>query len=484
MNRRAFLGKTIGGLGGLAGLPLLGNGIDILAQSGASGPSDPPHMRSPTQQMAEYRRIKEYLDSVPSIDMHEHLRAFDQLPGYVDTDHGRGMNLYGLWYGSYMQRIATLTPWESGQPFQKWWAAARGDFDNIRAADFYRYMWLAFRDLYGVDFDTITDPQAADLDRRIFENYRNPTWLYHVLQEKANIKLFVADRFWGRFNFKADYPFEMLTLNVTTLVWGFHPSEFDKKLHAFQISGPLDDPYVYARERSLPLNSLDDYLALLEAMFIEAKKGDAVCLKTTQAYERSLNFDNVSKERAEKAFGRPRSELSLEQIKDFEDFIMWRLAELSAKYEIPFQIHTGDARIQGSNPMLLVDFIQANPHTKFELFHGGFPWVGEIGAIGMKFPSHVWLNLVWLPTISYSTAKRALHEWLEVMPSNRITWGGDDTSAEGIYGETEMTRRCLAEVLAEKVGRGDLNEAEARHIGKGILRDNALDLYPRLKERS
>ena len=43
---------------------------------------------------------------------------------------------------------------------------------------------------------------------------------------------------------------------------------------------------------------------------------------------------------------------------------MWRLCELSAKYEIPFQIHTGDARIQGSNPMNLVNLIEANPRTK------------------------------------------------------------------------------------------------------------------------
>ena len=81
-------------------------------------------------------------------------------------------------------------------------------------------------------------------------------------------------------------------------------------------------------------------------------------------------------------------------------------------------------------------------------------------------------------------AKRAFHEWLEVVPSSRIIWGGDDTSAEGIYGETELTRRCLAEVLTEKVERGDLAEQDARQIGKNILRDNALEMYPRLKQRS
>ena len=33
--------------------------------------------------------------------------------------------------------------------------------------------------------------------------------------------------------------------------------------------------------------------------------------------------------------------------------------------------------------MLLLKMIEANPKTKFILFHGGFPWVGEPGVIVM-----------------------------------------------------------------------------------------------------
>ncbi|MGD0128134.1 MAG: amidohydrolase family protein [Terriglobia bacterium] len=487
MQRRTFLKQASLGIGVPASLP------PGLAKEAKTAPSMPAggeesqgfgtNPRSSQEGTGLYRRIKEYLDRVPSIDMHEHLRAFDQLPGYVETGQGRGMNLCGLWAGSYLQRVAPLTPWEPKEQFETWWGRAKTDFVNVRATGFYRYMWLALRDLYGVDFDSISDEQAAQLNRRIFESYRDPRWLYQVLAKKANIQLLVCDRYWERFNFRADYPFELLTLNVTTLVWGFHPTEFDKSVHPSQILGPLDNPYLFAQQRGLPLNSLDDYLALLDVIFVTAKQGDAVCLKTTQAYVRTLRFENVPKEQAAKAFGNPRSELTPEQIKDFEDFIMWRLVELCAKHDMPFQIHTGDARIAGSSPMLLVNLIDANPRTKFELFHGGYPWIGETGAIGMKYADHVWINSVWLPTISFTMAKRAFHEWLEVVPSNRITWGGDDTSAEGIYGETELTRRCLAEVLAEKVDWGELSEPDARQIGKSILRDNALELYPRLKSR-
>ena len=427
-----------------------------------------------TLESATYRKLKAYLDSVPAIDTHDHLWPFDKLPGYVETEMGKGMNLAGLWRNSYLTRIKAITPWQAGMKFDTWWVKAKHDFDDVRATSFYRYQAIAFKDLYGIDFDRITDDQARDLDRRIFRNYIDKRWLHEVVTEKANIELMFNDPYWARFDFKIDYSFGVLVLNVTTLVQGFHPSEF-KSL--------FDDPYKFAREKNIEVKTLDDYLRLLDLLFAEAKKRGAVVLKTTLAYLRTLHFERVTRERAAKVFGRRRDELSRTDIKAFEDFIMWHLAALSAKHDLPFQIHTGDARIQGSNPMLLVDYIEANPKTKFVLFHGGYPWIGETGAIAMKYPNHVWVDSCWLPTISYHMAKRAFHEWLDVMPSSKILWGADCNHAEGIYGATVMTRRCLAEVLAERVDRKELTVEHARRIGRQVLRDNALALFPQIKSR-
>src|SRR3989440_9916183 len=100
----------------------------------------------------------------------------------------------------------------------------------------------------------------------------------------------------------------------------------------------------------------------------------------------------------------------------------------------------------------------------------------------MRF-RHVWLDSCWLQTLSYTTAKRAYQEWLDAVPSNKIMWGADCTHAEGIYGATEFTRRCLAEALAGKIERGELSEALAEGIGRQSLRENALGLFPQLKDR-
>jgi hypothetical protein len=295
-----------------------------------------------------------------------------------------------------------------------------------------------------------------------------------VVTQRANIELMFNDPYWARFDFRTAYPFGVLVFNVTTLTRGFHAAEFPN---------PFDDPYRFAKDKHVPVGSLDDYLAVLDRLFREAKDKGAVCLKTTLAYERTLRFEQVPRERAVRVFGRPRAQLTPAEVKEFEDFIMWQLVRLSAKYELPFQIHTGDARIQGSNPMGLVDLIEANSKTKFILFHGGYPWVSETAAIAMRHGAHVWVDSCWLPTLSYHMAKRAFHEWLDAMPSNRIMWGADCNHAEGIYGATEFTRRCLAEVLAERVDRGELIEEHAQRIGRQVLRDNALALFPQLQAK-
>src|SRR5262245_47729719 len=343
----------------------------------------PPTARRPTTN----QRLLAHLRTVPAIDTHDHLWPFDRLPGYVETDRGKGMSLAGLWRNSYFSWVHPLTAWKPGGKLDDWWAKAKHDFADARTTSFYRYQAIAMKDLYGVDFDTVTDEQARDLDRRIYRNYLDRRWLYEVITEKANIELMLNDPYWARFAFKEEYPFAVQVLNVTTLTRGFHPTEF---------TSPHDDPYAFARTHGLPLKSLDDYARVLDRLFREAKAKGCVGLKTTVAYQRTLSFEKVPRERATRAFGKPRSALSEEDIKAFEDHVMWQLVALSARHEMPFQIHTGDARLQGSSPMLLLDLIQANPRTKFVLFHGGYPWVSETAGIVMRH-RNVWIDSCWLP---------------------------------------------------------------------------------------
>ena len=210
-----------------------------------------------------YVRMKAHLDGVAAIDTHDHLWPFDKLPGYVVTADGKGMNLAGLWRNSYLTRVKSVTAWPAGGKFEDWWATAKRDFDDVRAVSFYRYQAAALKDLYGVDFDRITDAQAADLNRRIYRNYLTKDWLFEVVTKKANIELMFNDPYWARFDFRTDYPFGVLVLNVTTLTRGFHQTEFKSK---------DDDPFAFAASQHLPVTALAEYLAVLDKLFAVAKK--------------------------------------------------------------------------------------------------------------------------------------------------------------------------------------------------------------------
>ncbi len=418
-----------------------------------------------------YARIKKSIDAVPAIDTHDHLRGFGDLPGQVETPRGKGMTLHSLWSGSYYRWTNPLTDWPANGDFDEWWQRAKHDFDDARATSFYRYMLPAFTDLYGIDFDTITDEQAKKLNTQIFDHYQNDQWLLDVVTRRANIELMFNDPYWARMKFARDYQFSVPVLNVTTLMQGSHPDQFESA---------LDSPFEYARLHKLSTETFEDFLAVIDAIFADAVASGCICLKSTQAYQRTLDYENITAERAKELFGKSPAEISASEQKEFEDFMFWHVCRLSVKFDLPFQVHTGQARVQGSNPLLLVDVIAGNPETKFILFHGGFPWVGETGVIAMRH-KNVWIDSVWLPTLSYTMGKRAYQEWLEIVPSDRIMWGADTVTAEGIYAATEFTRQCLAEALAEKVERGELREEHANRIGRQVMRDNALKLFPKLK---
>ncbi len=426
-----------------------------------------------------YARLKKTLDAVPGIDTHSHLPG-PGIPKFVVEHDLRGKKrldcaLHRVWDASYFTWGHYLTPWPADAHFETWWNAAQADFANSRARSAYRAMLPIFQDLYGVDFESLDVKEAKKLDERMEENLADPNWAAEVLVKRANTELILVDLFSMSAADKNRYPFVRHTCNVRWFINGFHPSEFDRL--------PADDPYAFAAKHKLPVNSLDDYVAVLDRIITDAKKAGAICLKSQTAYDRTLQSDRVSKEQAEKVFGKPRNALTPVEIKAFQDYIYWRLVELAAKHDLPLQIHTGHARIPGSNPMNLVNVIQANPRTKFVLFHGGFPWVGEAGMVALKYPN-VWLDSVWMPVLSHTMGKRAYKEWLDMFSSNRILWGSDMFTIEGTYGTTVYTRQCITEALAEKVIDGELREEDAVRIGRQILRENALELFPSLRKRT
>jgi hypothetical protein len=72
--------------------------------------------------------------------------------------------------------------------------------------------------------------------------------------------------------------------------------------------------------------------------------------------------------------------------------------------------------------------------------------------------------------------KRALHEWIDIVPMDRMVTGSDG-SYEWLYFGAKLNRECLAQVLAEKIDDEFMDEEMALSVGRHILRDNARDIF-------
>jgi predicted TIM-barrel fold metal-dependent hydrolase len=126
--------------------------------------------------------------------------------------------------------------------------------------------------------------------------------------------------------------------------------------------------------------------------------------------------------------------------------------------------------------MQLVNLFIKYPRAKFILFHGGYPWTGDFVTLGKQF-RNVYLDIVWLPQISKTTAIRTLHEMLDAVPYNKIMWGGDVNRIDDAVGSLELGKEVVATVLSERVEKGWMDEDLAFDIAKSIFHDNAIELY-------
>ena len=230
------------------------------------------------------------------------------------------------------------------------------------------------------------------------------------------------------------------------------------------------------------MHSFDGYLDALDQTFKEIIKKGVVGIKSTLAYERSIFFENVAKADAERIFSKGLGEVSAQERKVFQDFMMHAVCEKCTEYNLPFQIHTGLQAgilntIANAQPTLLTNLFRKFPDVKFDVFHGGYPYMREAGILAKYFPN-VYVDACWLAHISTTAYKQALDEWLEVVPSNKIfAWGGDHLQIEHSYASLQLAKDLVLDVLAAKVAQGYFGKKAALAVAERIMRQNAAEVY-------
>jgi predicted TIM-barrel fold metal-dependent hydrolase len=243
----------------------------------------------------------------------------------------------------------------------------------------------------------------------------------------------------------------------------------------------------FIKEYQLPdINTLADLEKAVESAFQQGVENGAIGVKTLSAYSRTIQYDDVPREKAEEILIKmktdPGKSLPADVAKQLEDFLFYKILSLCEQYDLPIQIHTGIQTFNGNwlantNPILLTNTIMRFPKVKFLLLHSGYPYGGETAALAKMF-TNVYIDMTWTPLISPSYAVRYLQEYIETVPQNKImAFGGDCNTVEGTYSASVLAREVVVQALVPMVRNGYLSEEEAIVLARKILRENAIKIY-------
>lgn len=402
------------------------------------------------------REIWEALLESPKIDTHEHLLPQETFRESPDV-------LFAILEKSYLSWICFEARDRN---------SLREAMQKIPASAFLKYLQRAFAFMYDFSGDLRKEEDWQALQEMVHQAYTEKDLVAEWLRGKLRIEKVVLDRYWVVNDYNLERDLFVPVLRIDPYFYGFSASARD---HDGQ------NPYTLGEQKGREIATFEDYISLMDRRFKEGVNRGIVALKCAIAYDRGLDFPYTPPEKARVAFEREDGQESPEEILDFQNFVFHYFLQKAADCDIPVQIHTGPGKSFQGAPYRLGPIFERYPSLKMALLHGGFPWVGEPGAMAHFYPN-LYLDMTWLPLLSPTFSDLALAQWLEVTGGSRIMLGGDSWNVEGAVGAFLVSLESIARTLSGMVKRGYLSKSEAHEIGKRILWDNPLEFFgPRLK---
>ena len=425
-----------------------------------------------TRDMALEREIREALEAVRIIDTHEHLDTEAEFAAQ-HVDFGRLFLHYAncdlVSAGCPLKDVERIQLDSEMSPRDKWDLIAPY-WKYTKGTGYGRCLEIAIRDLYGLEglnADTV-EPLSAGMAAN-----RRPGF-YREVFDKAGIGLAL----WNRLN----------RLGPIPRMW---TPQFNRTLFVQDMLSHLqfaEDPTWSARWGHEIL-CLDDYLGAIEERF-EAHAAQASAIKFGLAYSRPLIFEDRARAEIEPLFNRMLnagwernvSTPSMEKQRAIQDYMVHFCLRQCAKHNLPVKFHTGlqegnGNTIRNSRAALLSNLFFKYPNVKFDIYHISYPYQDELVTLVKNF-GNVAVDFCWMWIINPAAGRRALSEFLDAVPANKIHgFGGDFIFVEGVYGHAMMAKENIARVLAEKVVDGDMSMERALAVGTWLLRDNPINWF-------
>jgi uncharacterized protein len=413
-----------------------------------------------------------HINELQIIDSHEHLPQESDRPG--DTD------VLAEWLTHYfscdlvsagLSDAGLEQARDSREDLQRRWQLVEPYWDAARSTGYGRSLDLGARAIYGVD--GVSGQTIGALDEAYQAARAEGGHYRRVLKEKSGIALSVVDS-----NLDCDREF---------FASAFRLDHFIMPNHRAQIRDE-------GRAVGLQVHTLEDWEEALALHLDRIYERGAVVVKHGLAYQRSLYYEKVTRADAERDFQlffanehAPVWRPPLKAGKALQNHMMHALLRLCDQRQLTMQVHTGIQEGNGnvitdSNPANLTNCFLEYENVTFDLFHMGYPYTREIGNLAKNF-RNVNIDMCWGHIVSPEAARRALTEWLDAVPANKIIgFGGDYCFVDGVYGHQRLARDNVATALAAKVADGTMDLERARLIADWLLVDNPRRIL-RLEER-
>lgn len=344
------------------------------------------------------------------------------------------------------------------------WEVLRGVLARCRNVSYWRHNLVMYQHLFDLGDAELGDANWERVNECIKARTGDGAWYRHITHSECNLETQVLNAPWFQ-----DWEPEFFTAVLRM--------ESALDLHTAATRHRLEE------HLGCEFTSLAQLKQGLSDLVVQYQRRGSVGIKLAHAYWRTLASEDVPADVAAPLFERSLSgvELSPTEVRQLQDHIIFFLARLAGELGQVFEIHTGVqgnwGRIPDSDPLHLIPLLQANPQTRFGLYHAGYPYSREIGMLGKHYPN-VWLNMAWIYVVTIAGSRQSLTEWLDLVPGDRILGFGSDVGhPEMIYSHLVMARSCLADVLAAKVEHDFLSEECAFDLCHKLMRDNAMALY-------
>ncbi|MBU7004276.1 MAG: amidohydrolase family protein [Theionarchaea archaeon] len=410
--------------------------------------------------------ILEAIEDFPVIDCHDHTMGPDNAPEYREP-------ITALIQG-YFQSDLTSAGGEpvmgklnnQDVPTDEKWPIFEKLWKRTQHTGYARVTKIIMKEFYGEEEMSL--PAVKRIGEKLLE-LKNER-VYASILEEAGIKCRLVNVYPDIKKFISGehkiYPLDRLLIPLP----GFHAVRSHGNVEGF---GKIVNESV---------TDLDGYLEVCLKIFRGMKDAGAIGFKDQSAYSRTIRYENAPRSEAEKLFNfmmeDPRRSLGWPEARPLDDFLFHSFMGMAEELDLPVQIHTGHMAgirndIVKTNAANFTSVLELHRNVKFDLFHGNWPYLGELLYLGKNYPN-VALDCCWVNIIDPLYTEQLMYNSLVTVPHSKIHGFGADYGDVPEYaaGHLKVARDVISGALARAVRRGWLDRDHVESVAADWLFNN------------